>query len=63
MKKNITKTELLATAKTLGIKAVSKKTKPEIIHAIQLAEGNIDCFGKIPDCTIIECRFRGECIL
>jgi len=62
MSKPLTKTALLATAKTLDIKGLSKKTKPEIIHAIQLAEGNVDCFGKIPTCTLNDCMFRADCI-
>lgn len=60
--KSMTKTALLETAKAMGIKGVSNKGKPEIIHALQIAEGNSPCFQRIPDCGIQECLYRGECI-
>jgi len=56
------KIELLDKAKEKGLKGLSKKSKPEIIHALQIAEGNSPCFGQIPDCGIVECLYRGECI-
>ncbi|MFC1567882.1 hypothetical protein ACFL3K_01610 [Pseudomonadota bacterium] len=58
----VTKTALLATAKDMGLKGLSKMKKPEVIHAIQVAEGNSACFQKIPNCGIGECRYRRECI-
>jgi len=58
----ITKTALLATAKNLGVKGVSKKTKPEIIHLLQSSEGNTPCFQQIPTCAIQECMYRAECV-
>jgi len=60
--KALSKTVLLAQAKELGVKGLSKKSKPEIIHALQEAEGNAPCFGRIPDCGIMNCLYRGECI-
>jgi len=60
--KTITKTALLEKAKELGLKGLSKKEKAEIIHALQEAEGNAPCFGRIPDCGIVECLYRSECI-
>lgn len=60
--KSITKAELLETAKEKGLKGLGNKGKPEIIHALQEAEGNAPCFGRIPDCGIVECLYRGECI-
>jgi len=60
--KPTTKVALLETAKELGLKGLSKKSKPEIIHAIQSGEGNSPCFQKIPDCGIHDCRYRSECV-
>ncbi len=60
--KAITKTALLEKAKVMGVKGLSKKSKPEIIHAIQIAEGNSPCFQQIPDCAIQDCLYRSECI-
>ncbi len=58
----ITKTALLARAKELGVKGVSKKTKPEIIHLLQTSEGNSPCFQQIPTCGIQACAYRAECV-
>jgi len=58
----VTKTALLATAKDLGLKGLSKMKKPEIIHAIQVGEGNSPCFQQIPNCGIGDCLYRSECI-
>jgi len=58
----ITKASLLEKAKQMGTKGLSKKTKPEIIHILQAAEGNAPCFQQIPDCTIQECMYRSECL-
>ena len=49
-------------AKGLGIKAGSKK-KVELIHAIQLAEGNFDCFGTaVNSCDQQDCCFLKDCL-
>ena len=60
-KKTVTKKELLEKASGIGLKGVSKFRKLELIHAIQTAEGNTPCFGKIPDCWEFDCQFGGEC--
>ena len=60
--KAIAKVSLLEKAKEMGLKGLSKKSKPEIIHELQTAEGNVPCFGRIPDCGIVECLYRSECI-
>jgi len=57
----ITKTALLEKAKDLSVKGISKKTKPEIIRALQSAEGNNPCFQQISNCGIQECLYRSEC--
>lgn len=50
-------------AKSKGVSNISKlKKKEEIIRAIQLAEGNADCFLRIPDCGIEDCAWREDCI-
>lgn len=49
-------------AKKLDVKNIAKLRKEELIHAIQLAEGNNDCYGKIPDCGETECFFRPDCL-
>lgn len=58
----ITKKALNDMAKGLGIKNAAKAKKEGLIHAIQTTEGNVACFGRIPDCTVSPCLFRGECI-
>lgn len=49
-------------AKGLNLKNAGKLRKEELIHAIQLAEGHVDCFGKIPDCGLLDCLFRPDCL-
>jgi len=58
----ITKKALNDMARDLGIKNAAKAKKEELIHAIQTAEGNDACFGRIPGCAIKPCLFRGDCI-
>ena len=54
--------ELKEMAKGLGIKSSNKK-KTELTHAIQIAEGHFDCFGKAEDyCDQENCRFRDDCL-
>ena len=50
-------------AKTKGIKAGNMK-KANIIRAIQLAEGNFDCFGSAAagDCDQVHCLWRADCL-
>ena len=54
--------ELKKMAKELGVKPSNLK-KTELIRAIQIAEGNFDCFGKAEgDCDQEDCLFRVECL-
>jgi|GEM_PF-914918 len=62
MSEKITKQALVEIAKQLELKNVQKLSKADLIHRIQIAEGNSDCFGRIPDCTVEPCLFRSECI-
>ncbi len=57
----IEKIKTIANAK--GIKAGNLK-KPELIQAIQRAEGNFDCFGSATsgDCDQINCTWRKDCL-
>lgn len=53
---------LLIKARNLGI-APGKMKKAELIHAIQLVEGNTPCFGKSNgQCPYTDCCFMGDCL-
>jgi hypothetical protein len=49
-------------AKKLGINW-SKMSKPELIQAIQRAEGNSPCYGNSNNgnCQYTDCCFRSDC--
>ncbi len=51
-----------AIAKAKGIKTDDLK-KPELIRAIQRAEGNFDCFGTAAsgNCSQMICLWREDC--
>ncbi len=57
----ITKKELTSKASMLNLKGVAKLRKGELIHAIQIAEGNSDCFARISNCAVSPCLYRAEC--
>jgi hypothetical protein len=58
----ITVKELRGMAKDLGV-GTSTLPKAELIKAIQLAEGNFNCFGTAVDyCDQEDCLFRGDCL-
>jgi len=59
--KKITKKELIEKATLLNLKGVTKLRKPDLIHNIQLAEGNTDCFARISNCAVTPCLYRAEC--
>lgn len=50
-------------AKQLNVAGYSKMAKPELIHAIQLAESNSDCYQRVLDCGLRECLFYMPCQL
>lgn len=57
---NLNEVKLMANG--LGVK-VGKMKKPDLIRAIQVAEGNFDCFGKAEgDCDQRDCIFRSDCL-
>jgi hypothetical protein len=54
--------ELRATAQDMGVSTKNLR-KPELIRAIQLAEGNFDCFGRASGyCDQVNCLFRKDCL-
>lgn len=54
--------EVRAMAKTMGINSFGK-TKAELIRAIQLHEGNFDCYGTAEHyCDQLACCFRSSCL-
>jgi len=57
----ITKKDLLIHAKPLNIKGAAKLKKTDLIHAIQIAEGNSPCFLSIDNCSVSPCLYRAEC--
>ncbi len=59
--KKITKKELLVKASEFGLKGVQKLKKENLIHAIQIAEGNDACFSNIQNCAVSPCLYRAEC--
>jgi len=59
--KRITKKDLTSKAADLNLKGVAKLRKPELIHAIQIAEGNSDCFARISNCAVSPCLYRADC--
>lgn len=60
--KSMKLTEIKLKAKNLGI-APGRMKKAELIHAIQVAEGNTPCFGKSSgQCPYTDCCFMGDCL-
>ncbi len=54
-------TELRKKAKELGIKP-GKLKKADLVHAIQAAEGNPQCFTTAVDyCDQSDCAYREDC--
>ena len=60
--KSMTMPEIKMKAKALRI-IPGKMKKTELIHAIQAAEGNTQCFGwSNGQCTNIDCCFMKDCL-
>ena len=54
--------ELRVMAQDMGIRTKNLR-KTELIRAIQLAEGNFDCFGRADGhCDQLNCLFRKDCL-
>ena len=50
-------------AKEIGVKGYSKLAKPELVKAIQTAEGNSPCYQSeiSPVCGISDCMWKEDC--
>ncbi len=60
--KNVKLSDIKQKAKNLGIDPGQMK-KPELIHAIQRAEGYNPCFGNSNgQCQYTDCCFRQDCL-
>ncbi len=59
--KKITKKILLEMADELGMKGTKKLKKTDLVHTIQISEGNSPCFLQIPNCSVQPCLYRAEC--
>ncbi len=61
-RKSISMSEIKAKANYLGI-TPGKMKKPELIHAIQIAEGCTPCFGRSNgQCSNTDCCFMKDCL-
>ncbi|RJX29007.1 MAG: hypothetical protein C4525_15215 [Desulfarculus sp.] len=55
--------ELRDKARELAVAGYGKLRKPDLIRAIQQAEGNSPCYEHINDCRQYDCLFFNECQL
>lgn len=55
--------EVRIIAKKMGVK-IQRPSKQKLIRAIQLAEGNFDCFGRAVngECKQMDCIWREDCL-
>lgn len=53
--------EIREKAKALDLKNIAKLRKDDLISAIQVAEGNDNCFKKVSDCGEMVCCWREDC--
>jgi len=56
--------EVRQRSQVMGMTGLGRMRKGDMIRAIQLAEGNTDCFGA-PwrfDCQLFECCWRRDCL-
>ncbi|MCK4535586.1 MAG: Rho termination factor N-terminal domain-containing protein [Desulfuromonadales bacterium] len=56
--------EIRERGRAMGITGLATMRKGEMIRAIQLAEGNRDCFGNLWrfDCLQFDCYWREDCL-
>ena len=60
--KRMTMPEIRTKAKNLGL-IPGKMKKTDLIHAIQMAEGNTPCFGRSNgQCSNTDCCFMKDCL-
>ncbi len=57
-------TEIRDRARSAGVKQASKLRKADLIRAIQITEGNQDCYGAgwRFACTQADCCWREDCL-
>ena len=53
--------EIRPIAKALNVQNYYRLRKDDLIRAVQTAEGNTDCFKKVPGCGELDCCWRVEC--
>jgi len=55
--------EVRSMAKSKGVKTANTMKKTDIIRAIQLSEGNFDCFGRASSgyCDQSGCGWKEDC--
>ena len=53
--------EIRKIAKELKVKNYSRMRKEELIRAIQIAEGNTDCYKRLAECGEEDCLWRKDC--
>lgn len=60
----MTKKDIQAKAKEIGLKGYTKMETQELIRTIQSAEGNSPCFQSeiAPVCGISDCLWREDCV-
>lgn len=57
------KADIEKKAQTLGVLFDKKTKKPDLIRAIQSAEGNTACYATaVVDCPYTDCCFRDDCL-
>ena len=54
-------TEIRERARELKVKNYSRMRKDDLIRAVQLAEGNTDCYKRITNCGEMDCLWREDC--
>ncbi|MBW1992531.1 MAG: Rho termination factor N-terminal domain-containing protein [Deltaproteobacteria bacterium] len=53
--------EIREKARALGIKNIHRMRKTELIHTIQVQEGNAPCYREITDCRQYDCCWMADC--
>ena len=53
--------EIRQKAREPRVKNYSRMRKDQLIRAIQIAEGNSDCYKRIQGCGQMDCLWREDC--
>jgi hypothetical protein len=54
--------QIRAIARQMGIQKYWKFRRPDLIRAVQIAEGNHACFGQNTECAQEECLWWTACL-